>query len=287
VSSLFDNDAELQVTTTVCNYYVDEGGDPTIFNRRGKVIVGTEGCSSYFLMGFLDIPNPVKLSNEMHELRQQLLQDPYFKNVPSMQPDNRKTALAFHAKDDLPEVRREVFRLLSKFPDVRFFAAVKSKVEEVSYIRDMQQQDADYRYHPNQLYEFLVWRMFTGCLHKADKYNVFFAKRGTSDRTQALRNALGLARQRSKIKNNGTAVGEIDVTVLESKAHHALQAVDYYCWALMRFYERHEDRYLDYLWPQFKVVLDVSDKRKTGAGVHYSQKKPLTLASLGEEISRI
>jgi hypothetical protein len=40
------------------------------------------------------------------------LADPYFKGVPSMQADAKKTALFFHAKDDLPEVRREVFRVL-------------------------------------------------------------------------------------------------------------------------------------------------------------------------------
>jgi len=50
----------------------------------------------------------------MNNLRQSLLADPYFKRVPSMQPAARKTALMFHAKDDVPEVRRDVFALLQK-----------------------------------------------------------------------------------------------------------------------------------------------------------------------------
>jgi hypothetical protein len=33
-----------------------------------------------------------------------------------MQLESRKTALAFHAKDDIPEVRREVLSLLRRTP---------------------------------------------------------------------------------------------------------------------------------------------------------------------------
>jgi len=35
-----------------------------------------------------------------------------------------------------------------------------------------------------------------------------------------------------------------------------LQAVDYYLWALKRFYERGEVRYLNFVWPQTLEVLD-------------------------------
>jgi hypothetical protein len=34
-------------------YFVDESGDPTLFGRRGKIIVGEEGCSTHFILGVL------------------------------------------------------------------------------------------------------------------------------------------------------------------------------------------------------------------------------------------
>jgi hypothetical protein len=265
---------------SVCHYYVDEAGDPNIFNKRGRVIIGSEGCSRYFLLGFLEVPNPQQLSNEMHALHQELLNDPYFKNVPSMQPANRKTAVAFHAKDDPPEVRREVFRLLQRYSELKFFAAVKDKEEELTYSYAQQRQNPTYRYNANQLYEFLIWRSFKGCLHKADEYHVYFASRGNKRRTQALMDALHIARQKSLRKNNGEPLGPIHVDVIPSKHHYTLQAVDYFCWALIRFFEKREDRYLEYLRPQFRMIVDLSDKRRTGAGMHYSQKRPLTLSSL-------
>src|SRR3954464_9384270 len=93
-------------------YFVDEAGDPTIFGSRGKVLVGTDGCSRFFTLGVAEIPEPEKLATDLELLRANLLVDPYFKNVPSMQADAEKTALFFHAKDDLPEVRREVLKVL-------------------------------------------------------------------------------------------------------------------------------------------------------------------------------
>jgi len=59
-----------------------------------------------------------------------------------------------------------------------------------------------------------------------------------------------------------------------------LQAVDYFLWALQRLYERREDRYVELLWPAFRLVNDLDDTREAKYGVYYSQKKALTLAAL-------
>lgn len=53
----------------------------------------------------------------------------------------------------------------------------------------------------------------------------------------------------------------------------ALQATDYFLWALQRFYEKGEDRYLSYLWPLFRLVRDLDDTRRHPYGEYYTQKK--------------
>ena len=53
--------------------------------------------------------------------------------------------------------------------------------------------------------------------------------------------------------------------------------MDYFLWALQRFYERGEDRFVKLIWPQTKLVLDVDDNRTARYGVYYTQSKPLTL----------
>ena len=108
------------------HYFVDEAGDGTLFNRHKRAVVGKEGCSRFFILGLLDVADPSSLGAQMVQLRKTLLADPYLQRVPSMHPRQGKTARAFHAKDDCPEVRREVFRLLLQH-ELRFFAVVRDK----------------------------------------------------------------------------------------------------------------------------------------------------------------
>lgn len=266
-------------------YFVDESGDGTLFNRRGRVIVGTEGCSRFFILGLADIPDPVTLGREMEELRARLLADPYFGGVPSMQPEARKTALAFHAKDDLPEVRREVFSLLLRH-QMHFFAVVRDKLKMVEYVRQRNERDPSYRYNPNELYDYLVRRLFRDRLHKDDEYEIFFARRGKSDRTKALLEALQAARNRFSQRWGVVSEAPIHVFPTTPPQHPGLQAVDYFLWALQRLYERREERFVALLWPLVSLVHDVDDTREARYGIYYTKKKPLTLAAI-KDLPRI
>jgi len=72
--------------TTTIHYFVDEAGDPRLFDAKGRVVVGTEGCSKYFILGKLDVDEPAALAAALEKLRADLLADPYFKGIPSMRP---------------------------------------------------------------------------------------------------------------------------------------------------------------------------------------------------------
>lgn len=267
-------------TTPLRYYFVDEAGDGTLFDHKGHVIVGQPGCSRYFMLGVLDIPRPVELDQALQELRARLMADAYFQNVPSMQEASGKTAVFFHAKDDLPEVRREVFSVLKSFDDLRFFAIVTDKLQVVQYVQAQNQVEPVYRYHPNELYDYLVRRQFRDRLHKDDAYEIHFAKRGSSDRTAALRDALQSARQRFFEKWGVASASPIQVIPNTPQNNACLQATDYFLWALQRLYEQGEDRYLTYLWQSFRLVQDIDDRRSARYGVYYTQKKPLTKAAL-------
>jgi len=260
-------------------YFVDEAGDMTIFGQRGKVLIGEQGCSRYFILGVLEVPNPAILQDELGTLRQSLLSDPYFKKVPSMQLAARKTALMFHAKDDVPEVRREVFALLQKY-ELRFLAVVRDKKKVMEYVRRRNILDLSYHYTPNELYDYMVRVLFKNLLHQDERYEIFFSKRWKQDRTEALQTALKTAQERFA-QQRGIVLSS-DIAVIPKNSHESggLQAVDYFLWSLQRFYERKEDRYLDLLWKSFRLVHDLDDIRQTPYGVYYTQKKPLTLAAL-------
>jgi len=56
----------------------------------------------------------------------------------------------------------------------------------------------------------------------------------------------------------------------------ALQAVDYFLWALQRFYEKGEYRYLDLVWPKTVEVFDMDFVDSGRRGVAFNKAKPLT-----------
>lgn len=272
-------------TTVPQIYYVDEAGDSTLFSRKGKILVGSEGCSRFFILGLLEVGNAASLHADLEFLRENLIADPYFKDVPSIQPHTQKTAVAFHAKDDMPEVRREVFNLLRKRDDLRFFAVVLDKMSTLAYVQNRQSHDPSYRYKPDEAYDFLVRRLFKERLHEFDEYRVVFARRGNRERTAILKEQLEVAQHRflsSRSKRENPSTLTVESSTPQNSA--GLQAADYFLWALQRLYERQEERYLLAIRNQYKLVIDIHDNRKNAYGEYYNKKNPLNWEKISKRI---
>ncbi len=259
-----------------CHYFVDEAGDGTLFNKRKRIVVGREGCSKCFILGALEVTDPAGLDQEIELLRLRLVADPYLAKVPSMQPERRKTAIAFHAKDDCAEVRREVYSLLMQ-QELRFFAVVRHKQAIVQKVQEHNKTHPSYRYHPNQLYDRCVSRLFRDRLHKEGAYLIQFSRRGNRARSDALRTAIEQARYNLRRKWGISANAPIEIVAATPADSGGLQAVDYFLWALQRLYERGEDRYWEYVADKVSLVHDVDDTRDNEYGAYYTKRNPLTL----------
>ncbi|MCX7014517.1 MAG: DUF3800 domain-containing protein [Candidatus Sumerlaeota bacterium] len=266
--------------STASTSYVDESGDGVLFDRKGRVVLDRYRGPRHFMLGLLEVPDPNGLDQAFRTLRAQLLSDPYFRRVPSMQRERRKTALFFHAKDDIPEVRREVCRILLE-REMQFFAVVKTMSRVLEYVRQRNAIHPGYRYNPNELYDLTVRMLFKNRLHHSDSYTIVFARRGLRDRTSVLRCELITAQTRFCEEKGRLADARIQVLPRYPHEEAGLQAVDYFLWAVQRLYESHEDRYVDYLWPRVALVHDVDDTREKPYGRYYHKKKPLTAAALG------
>lgn len=257
-------------------YFVDEAGDPVLFSRKGQFMVGEPGCSRFFILGLLDVEDPQGLSSQLEALRNSFLSDSFFQKIPSMQLEQKKTAFYLHAKDDIAEVRWEVFKLLNKAVGLRFLAIVTDKMQVYEYVRQRNLRDPNYHYTQNELYDYLVRRLFKNLLHKDSDYHIVFAKRGKSDRTKALMAAISAARNRFCNQWGKTTVAPINIQAYSPLGVGGLQAVDYYLWSLQRLYEWGEDRYINYLQGSVHLVNDIDDTRVNDYGVYYTQKNPVT-----------
>jgi hypothetical protein len=247
--------------------YVDEAGDPVLFGKkRGSgSIVGNDGCSQYFIMGKLEVHDPDSFSSELHALHQRILNDPYFAGVPSFQPERKKTALGFHANADLPEVRFQVYNFLQKQKDnLRFHAVVADKRIVATEEIKRRETDSSARYSKVFLYDGLIRSLYSKLHTLSDDYHVCIARLDKKDRRNALRQAIEHAENDFESKF-GFRRGIWHIEVSNPEKTNVLQAVDYFLWAVQRFYERKEDRFLNLMWPQIGEIHDLHlGKRKRG-----------------------
>ncbi len=272
------NDAEEEDGPQTITYFIDEAGTATLFDRRGRQsIVGTES-STYFILGKLEVGDPTGLSQALEALRNQLLADPYFAKVPSMQPGAGKTAVMFHAKNDLPEIRDRVFHLLME-QDVKFSAVVRDKRKLLELVSARNEAEPNYRYSENEIYDDLVSQLFKTGFHQADHFELVFATRNEKDRSEAFRAALAKAKAIYEHNFGVSTKHTLRVVNSSSIQNPGLQAVDYFLWALQRLYEKKEERFWDFVWPKVRSVHDLDDVRENTFGTIYRHGKPITIQS--------
>lgn len=277
--------------------FIDEAGDPTLFSGKGQPLVGSPGCSRYFILGKLEVEDPLVLSQALTALRQEMITDPYFAGVPSFDPTRQKTAIQFHAKNDLPEVRYQVLKQLAQYgPALRFHAVVADKQALLQREMAQRQQDPRYRYNPDSIYDHLMQSLFAKFHRLADRYELYIAKRGKKDRNQAITKAIQAAEREFEQKFGLSRGGDDawNIIISDPKQTVCLQAADYFLWAVQRFYEVRvhaetgeevrEDRFLNMLWPQIVEIhdLDFGPQR----GTFFTNQNPLTVAARFSEKGR-
>ena len=263
---------------TVKHLFVDEAGDLTLFNKRGKIIVGAEGVSHLFMIGLIDLPNPKNAHAKLDELRENLLRDSYFRNVPSFQLTRKKMAICFHAKDDLPEVRREVFRLLPSF-GAKVSIAIRSKQFLATEAKTLFVEKGE-KLKPNQVYDRLVSRVLRDQLHQADENRIVFARRGKSFRHNAFEDSIIHAKRTFAERWGESHDKPCLIDSGYPSEFGGLQIVDYYLWAVQRLFERGEDRFFYSVASDYDLIMDLDDKRNREKGELYSENNPLDLKKI-------
>ncbi|MDF5714294.1 MAG: DUF3800 domain-containing protein [Rhizonema sp. NSF051] len=260
------------------HYFVDEAGDLTFFDKKGRIIVGQPGASKFFMVGVAQISNPEQVTRELNALRSSLMTHPHFKNIPSMQPEAKKTAITFHAKDDHSNIREKVFDLMQSF-DVKVLVAIRSKADMAESAL------ADYKsfgrkLEQNAIYDDLVTRVFKNLLHKADVIQIAIARRGKAAREEALEQAINQARKNFESQWKIGSNSSISIKPTYPSEVAGLQVIDYYLWALQRCYERNDNQFFLPLAKKYRLIMDLDDKRNKPYGEWYRDSNPLTLEKL-------
>lgn len=248
-------------------FFVDESGDTTFYNRNSEWIVGKEnGASKILLMGFIRTTEPEFLRKKINELKDLVLNDEYLKSIPSM----KKTKIAFHAKDDCPEVRYNVFKLLKDLPfTCNIVVARKTKHVFDKFSGDTQ-----------KLYDSLITNLFKNVLHLSSNNYIYIATRGSKKRQIPLEQAIQASLKYTENKLNTTIDATHQKILPQTPSGEVcLQIVDYCNWAIQRAFLHGDMRYYNYLKEKFGLIVDIYDY-KTGWKNFYSKKNPFDIKKI-------
>jgi hypothetical protein len=230
-------------------FFVDESGDPTIYDKKGNLIVGQEGCSPILLLGMIEVSNPDTVRQALKSLQTAIAHDPYFVDFPSIS----KTAIAFHAKDDVPEVRYEVYKLLTTLDfDAQFVVA--RKIERV-FRNNFEAQEGAF-------YDHLVTQLFQNKLHRYQENIIYFAKRGSRNRQIPLAHAIEKGIQQFENKWKVKIQTRYSVQAQTPAGEPCLSVIDYMNWAVYRAFTRQEMRYFRVIENKVSLLVDMYDKEK-------------------------
>jgi hypothetical protein len=241
-------------------FFVDESGDPTFYDRRGNLIVGQPGCSSILILGLIETQDPQSLRRAVLELQREVVRDPGYQNIPSL----RKTAVAFHAKDDLPEIRHRLFQLLATL-DFRAQFVVARKIERV--FRN------SFRAQENDFYDHLVSRLFQNLLHRYKHNHIYFAKRGSRKRQAPLSQAIELGISRFEEKWSTEVTTSFQVQAQSPGGEPCLCVTDYANWAVYRAFTKGEMEHYRIIEDKVSLLVDLYDTANY-PGNWYNRKNP-------------
>ena len=269
--------------------FLDEAGDTTFYGKGKKHIVGQEGVSNCFIIGMVKFREPLeKIRNEIIALQKAISNDPFYQ-VSSVVKKKNNNGYFFHAKDDIPEIRKLFFDYI-KTVDCSFEAVVGEK----SYNLFESKHNGDEK----EFYGDMLSHLIKNKLRKEEKMVLNIAERVKSTNNKTLSFALNRAKERFASSETLKRFGD-RVIMDESEAMKASQVItpvvfnvqnhitepllnvaDYFCWAVQRVFEKGETRYYDYIKEQVSLVVDLYNYANyKNWDNYYTPKKPLTAAN--------
>lgn len=228
-------------------FFVDESGDTTFYSKRGKMIVGLEnGASEILLMGFIKTMEPEYLRKKINELRLKVIKDEYLRDISSM----KKTKIAFHAKDDCPEIRYNVFKLLKDLP----FTC------NIVWVRKTNNVFEKFDGNTQKLYDSLITGLFKNELQLSNNNYIYIATRGNKKRQKPLEQAIQSSWDCTENKLNTTMGLTYPKVIPQTPTGEVcLQIIDYCNWAIQRVILHNDKRYYNFLKEKFKSIVEIQD----------------------------
>lgn len=255
-----------KLPTFVYHYFLDEAGDPTFYGKGKVPIIGQKGVSNCFILGMLKVNEPLNsVRRKIIDLQNQIIKDPYYEEIRSINKKKSSHGYYLHATDDIPEVRKSAFELIRSI-DCTFEAVVARKIY---YIFENKHNTKDAEFYADLLSHLLKNR-----IGKYDRLVLNIAERTGFTSHDNLQKGLAKTLALSKHRNSSRAHNcKVVFTVQRHTAEPLLNIADYLCWSIQRVFEMGETRYYNYIRDKISVIWDIYDFAGAVNGQNYYSKK--------------
>ena len=250
--------------------FIDEAGDMTFF-LKGKVPapLGGNGISRTFILGMAYIKQDLEqVRGFMKTFCEEIENDPYFNEIPSVKKRIDQGGFYLHAKDDPPELRYKFLMFLLENVDFSVQMVVGRK-QLTRFVNKHHSQEREF-------YADLLSHLLKD-KGSYEKLVINIAERGSSTKNNNLEIALSQAHKRHAKTRQYKYRANIKFNVQRYSSEPALAITDYILWTMQRVFEKGETRFYDVVKDKIPLILDLYDTTKyKNYQNYYSPKNPLT-----------
>jgi hypothetical protein len=265
--------------TFTYHYFLDEAGDATFYGKGRVPVIGQEGVSRSFILGLLKLHEPLEIVRQkIIHLQNKIANDPYYETIPSILKKKSANGYYLHAKDDIPEVRKEAFEFIRSI-NCSFEAVVARKIY---YLFEKKHQGNEAEFYADLLSHLLKNR-----LGRSDRLVLNIAERTRCTTLNNLQKGLDKALIHYNVRHpRKPQISKVVFNVQKPTLEPLLNVADYLCWSIQRVFEKGEVRYYNYITDKISVVWDIYDFAGAIVGSnYYSKTRTLTDANCINEKS--
>ena len=205
------------------------------------------------MLGMLTIHDSIQtIRQKVTDLQTNIVNDPYFQSVPSIQKKKNKAGYFLHAKDDVPEVRKMAFDLINTI-DCHFDAVIGRK--------DYNIYERKHNGNQSEFYADLLSHLLIDNFHTTEKLILNIAHRSKCTTHKNLEKGLDKATKTAinKYPNNKDNFCKITFNVQHPTTEPILNITDYFLWAVQRMIEKNENRYIEFLKSKIRSIQNLYD----------------------------
>lgn len=225
--------------------YIDESGEIDFFGKKKRALWTEPDFKPFTLLGMVVTSDGKRLRKEVEKLRMTIMENPLFNQIYSVKTNPN---YFIHARTDHSDIKVKVFEFIQSLDYIDFYVVIARKIPELFMNK-----------HHSKTHEFyfdLVNKLISRLeLNTENEYKMYLAQRQSSTEQRFVESVEKVIKKQFLDEK---IIYKCDI--VKSSEYPALSMVDYALWAVHRYIDQGDKRFLMAIEDKFKVIYDVYDE---------------------------